>query len=266
METIKLLILSIVQGITELLPVSSSAHLIILGEIMKLPTSSLLLTSFHIGTSLAIIIFFWKKLFSGFFTKEKWKFYAKILVAMIPAGVLGVLFEDKIANILRANWIIALSLIFWGILMIIAQRADLGKKTEKWENITWKQSLLMGWAQTIALIPGTSRSGVTTLSGIALGLDQYTALEYSFILGLPALLGSAVWEILKTVLANPSVLSFNFSAQQYLQTGIIIVIPLLIGIGALALLKKMSKGKWLSTFGIYRIIVGIAILVVSYLL
>ncbi len=266
METIKLLVLSIVQGFTELLPVSSSAHLIILGQAFNLPTSTLLLTSFHIGTSLAILIFFWKKLFSGFFTKEKWIFYSKILVAMIPAGILGVLFESKIENILRADWIIALSLIFWGILMIIAQKKELGIPETKWENITWKQSLLMGWAQTLALIPGTSRSGVTTLSGIAMGLNQYTALEYSFILGLPALLGSAVWEIAKTVMDNPGVASAEFTTQQYLQTAIVIIVPFVIGLGALAILKKLNRSKWLSSFGIYRIIVGVAILVIAYLL
>lgn len=266
METIKLLILSIVQGITELLPVSSSAHLILLNEIMKLPTSNLLLTSFHIGTTLAIVIFFWKRLFSNFFTKEKWIFYAKLLLAMIPAGVLGVLFEDKIAEILRANWIMALSLIFWGILMIVAQKQDMGREPEAWEKITWKQALLMGWGQALALIPGTSRSGITTLTGIALGLNQYTALEYSFILGIPALLGSAVWEIIKTVTNNPSIVSMGFTSTQYVQVGIIVIVPFLIGLGALIILKKFSKTKWLSTFGIYRIILGIVILVVSYLL
>lgn len=266
METIKLLVLSIVQGITELLPVSSSAHLILLNEVMKLPTSNLLLTSFHIGTTLAIIVFFSKRLFSNFFTKEKWIFYSKLLLAMIPAGILGVLFEDKIAEILRANWIMAISLIFWGILMIVAQRVDLGNKAEKWEKITWKQALLMGWGQTLALIPGTSRSGITTLTGISLGLNQFTALEYSFILGIPALAGSAAWEIIKTIHSNPAIISNGFTLEQYVQAGIIVIVPFVIGLGALALLKKLSKTKWLSTFGIYRIMLGIVILVVSYIL
>lgn len=266
METIKLLILSVIQGISELLPISSSAHLILLNQIMNIPTSNLLLTSFHIGTTLAIVIFFWKRLFSNFFTKEKWVFYAKLLLAMIPAAVLGVLFEDKIAEILRQNWIMAASLIFWGIIMIVAQKTDMGREPEPWEKITWKQALLMGWGQSLALIPGTSRSGITTLSGIALGLNQYTALEYSFILGIPALLGSAVWEIIKTVTTTPEIISSGFTFDQYLQVGIIIIIPFVIGLGALAILKKFSREKWLSTFGIYRIILGMGILVVSYLL
>lgn len=266
MEAIKLLILSIVQGISELLPISSSAHLIITSELLHTNPSTLLLTTFHIGTSLAILAFFAKKLFKNFFTKEKWIFFIKIGVSIIPAGILGVLFESKIENILRANWIMALSLIFWGVLMIFAQRVKLGEKDHDWEKITWKQSLLMGCAQAIALIPGTSRSGVTTLAGIALGLDQYTALSYSFILGLPILLGSSVWEIAKTLMANPAELYHFSDANIYINGFIIIVIPFIFGIVALMLLDKMKREKWLLTFGIYRIIVGVAILLITYVL
>ena len=266
MEAIKLLILAIVQGISELLPISSSAHIIIFGELMHVETSTLLLTSLHIGTSLAILAFFAKKLFKNFFTKKKWLFYFKVFVSVIPAGVLGILFETKIENILRANWIIAVSLIFWGILMIFAQKVKMGKQDQDWEKITWKQTLLMGVAQTIALIPGTSRSGVTTLTGIALGLDQYTALSYSFVLGLPVLLGSSLWEIFKAVKANPVVLSHMVDPSNYLHVAIIILIPFILGIVALMILDKVKKEKWLSTFGIYRIIIGIAILIMFYVL
>lgn len=266
MEAIKLVILSVVQGISELLPISSSGHLIITSELLNIHPSTLLLTTLHIGTSLAILAFFAKKLFKGFFTKQKWSFYIKILVSVIPAGVLGILFETKIENLLRANWIIALSLIFWGILMIFAQKARMGDSNHDWEKITWKQSILMGLAQAIALIPGTSRSGVTTLAGVALGLDQYTALSYSFILGLPVLLGSSLWEIAKAVISNPNELLHLADANNYFNIAVVVLIPFLFGIIALMILERTKRDKWLSTFGIYRIIVGIAILVVSYIL
>jgi undecaprenyl-diphosphatase len=266
MESIKLLVLAITQGLSELLPISSSAHLIILGRIMEIPTSTILLASLHIGTTIAIVAFFWKKIFSGFFTKKKWNFYFKIILSVIPSGILGVLFESKIENVLHDNWIIAASLIFWGILMILAQSGKDDGKVEDMENITWQQSLLMGFAQAIALIPGTSRSGITTLAGIKLGLKKYTAFEYSLILGLPVLIGAPIWEIYKAIkdTAIPTVTNITF--MNFVNVGIIILVPFIVGCLSLILLKKISRDKWLSMFGIYRIILGIAILVVAYVL
>jgi undecaprenyl-diphosphatase len=189
----------------------------------------------------------------------------KVIVSVIPAGVLGILFETKIEDFLRANWIMAASLIFWGILMIIAQKRDMGQKEQDWEEITWKQSITMGFAQAIALIPGTSRSGVTTLAGIALGLDQYAALSYSFVLGLPVLLGSSLWEILKAMKSNPSLLNNIVDPNNLVKIIIILFVPMILGIIALMTLDKVKKEKWLSTFGIYRIILGLVILAIFYL-
>ena len=265
METLKLLALAITQGLSELLPISSSAHLILLGHIIDIPTSTLLLTSLHIGTTIAILAFFGRKLFTKFFTKEKWVFYLKIIVSVIPSGILGVLFESKIEEVLRADWIIAASLIFWGILMLIAQRRkDTDEHIADMESITWQQSLLMGFAQAIALIPGTSRSGVTTLAGIALGLNKYTAFEYSLILGLPVLMGSSAWTIYQEV--SDHGLSTPSGMIDYLNLAIIILVPFIVGCISLLFLKKISKNKWLSLFGIYRIVLGVAVLVIAYLL
>jgi len=128
MNTIKFGILSAVQGLTELLPISSSGHLILLGKLFEIDTSTLLLSVFHLGTTIAIIIFFRKKLFKNIFTKEKLNFYLKILIASIPTGIIGFLFQDIIEEKLRAEWIIAVSLILWGIVMILLERKTKGKK------------------------------------------------------------------------------------------------------------------------------------------
>jgi len=266
MESIKLLILAITQGISELLPISSSGHLIILGEVMNIPTSTLLLTSLHIGTSIAILVFFRKKLFTNFFSKKKWIFYLKIILSVIPSAILGVLFESKIENALHDNWIIAVSLIFWGILMIIAQNTRDEGGEENMENVTWQQSLLMGFAQAIALIPGTSRSGITTLSGIGLGLKKYTAFEYSLVLGLPVLLGASLWEIIKTIADNGQVIPSTLVIGDYLNYAIILLVPFVVGCISMMILERIKKEKWLSAFGIYRIVLGVAILVMGYLL
>jgi undecaprenyl-diphosphatase len=151
--------------------------------------------------------------------------------------------------------------------MIIAQRkVDPSDAVDDIENITWQQSLLMGFAQSIALIPGTSRSGITTLAGIGLGLNKYTAFEYSLVLGLPVLVGSSLWTIYEDLAANGIPVLSGLEFSTYLNTGIILLVPFLVGCLSLIILKKIKRDKWLSVFGIYRIGLGTLILIFTYLL
>ena len=261
MEIVKIGILSIVQGLTELLPISSSGHLILLGRVMDIDTSSLLLSVFHLGTTLAIIIFFREKLFKNFFTKEKLNFYLKILVSSIPAGIAGLLFEDVIEEKLREPWIIAVSLISLGIVMIFLERNEKKKHIPETKTVTWKQSIIMGICQTFALIPGTSRSGVTTIGGMLTGMDKYSALEYSFILGIPVLLGSSVYEITKEISAIQEPITTTILSASLVKVLTVAFIPFLVGYLALVVLKKLKRENWLTIFGIYRIVLGIVILI-----
>lgn len=263
METLKIIIIAIVQGFTEILPISSSGHILLLANIWDMDVTSAFLELFHLGTTIAIIVFSWNVLFKNLFTKKKLIFYAKIIVSSIPAAVLGFCFEDVIDNTLRAEWIMAGSLIFWGIIMIIVERKTDNREKENTdiENVSWKQSIIMGFAQSFALIPGTSRSGITTLGGIVSGLDKYTSLQYSLILGIPVLLGSFLWSCFKAFILNkPDVLSF-VSVPTFIM---IFLITFVIGLISLVVLKKVKKEKWLTIFGIYRILLGILILVLLY--
>jgi len=262
METLKLLVLAITQGISELLPISSSGHLIIIGGIMNIPTSTLLLTSLHIGTSMALILFFWKQLFSNLFSKKRISFLFKVLISALPAGIIGILFESKIEEFFRVNIVIGISLILWGIVMIIIEHAKIQPKYTDSEQIPWKKSLIIGISQALAVIPGTSRSGITTIAGVLLGLDKYTALEYGLILGLPILVGSSAWEILKTIMESSGDVS-QVTSLGIVNIGIILVIPFLVGYISLVLLKKVGKEKWLTAFGIYRILAGIVVLLIT---
>lgn len=259
MENLKILLLAVTQGLSELLPVSSSGHLLLLGRLMNLEISTLLLTTLHIGTSLAIVLFFRKTLFSNLFTKKKLIFYLKILISIIPAAAVGILYEGKIEQILRFNWVIAISLIFWGILMIIADCLKIEKRYKKIQDIPWQKALIIGVSQIIALIPGTSRSGISTLTGIALGIDKYKAFEYSLILGIPILMGSSIWEIWKALASEPTY-SIELVPVALLKIAIVIIIPFLVGYLSLVVLKKVRREKWLTVFGIYRIISGVVIL------
>lgn len=250
MEILKVIILGIEQGITELLPVSSSAHLLLTAQLLDIKMDTYLLSVLHLGTTVALIIHFWKFLFKDILKKEKLSLYLKIIISAIPAGIIGLLFESVIENKFRGNFIIAISLILWGIVMIIIEKKYRAKE-EELTKISWKQSLAMGISQIVALIPGGSRSGITTITGMLMGINKYTALQFSFLLGLPILFLAPIYEIAKEY------------PQRVLNTSDIlgIVISGVITYVCLYLLQKFSKSNWLTVFGVYRVILGISILI-----
>ncbi|MHC1716700.1 MAG: undecaprenyl-diphosphate phosphatase [Candidatus Dojkabacteria bacterium] len=259
MESLKLIIVGIVQGLTELLPVSSSGHILVLSELFNVSSSSFYLTAFHVGTTFAILLFFREKIFKDLLQKKRLKFLFQILVSSIPAAIVGALFDDFISEKLRVIAITAVSLIVWGIVMVLIEK-KLNKESEI-ESITWKQSMIMGSSQILALIPGTSRSGISTIAGILTGLNKYVALEYSFILGTPILLGGFLWEASKMVVNNEVQFS-NISFGNILTILIVVLVPFVVGYLSLLLLRRFKKDNWLTVFGVYRILMGIFILLV----
>jgi undecaprenyl-diphosphatase len=264
MDTFKIVLLSIVQGITEVLPISSSGHLILTGKLLNFEISGDLffLSVLHLGTTLAIIVFYRKVLFKNFFTKKKWLFFLKLAIASIPAALTGVFFQDFIASTLHGSRIIAFSLITVGILFILFENIVKERENIEPEELGWKKMLVIGIGQTLALIPGTSRSGITTLTGMMLGLDKYSAFKFSFILGIPVLLGSSLYEILKQYLAVTSP-SFFTASVVVAKTAPFILITSVIGYLSLLLVSKFKKSKWLTVFGVYRILLGILILILA---
>ncbi len=252
---LQLMILAIVQGLTELLPVSSTAHLLIANKILHTNyTDNFYLTMLQLGTTIAIILLNWDFLFKNLFTKEKFNLYFKIAVSSIPVVIVGLLLNDYVVTHFHSMYIIIASLILVGIAMILIENDGNKLKKEGLEQVSFKQSLTMGFAQVIALIPGVSRSGITTLGGILSGINKYDALQFSFVLGVPALLGSFAYETYKTpgsikVLMQPSSI-------------IAILLSGIIGYLSIIVLKKFSKEKFLTVFGVYRIILGIVLLIV----
>jgi undecaprenyl-diphosphatase len=262
MNNFKFFILSIVQGITELLPISSSAHLILTGKLLNFEISGdlLLLSVLHIGTTLAIIVFYRKTLFKNFFTKAKWLFFLKLFLASIPSAVVGFFLDDYISSTLHGSKVIAISLIVVGILFILFENIkSKNKKTEPEKIPLWKM-IVIGIGQILALIPGTSRSGITTLAGMMMGLDKYSAFKFSFILGIPILLGSSFYEITKSYLdvTTFSIQTISLSIVKMIPS---ILVTFIVGYLSLLLVQKFKKSKWLTIFGIYRIVAGILILI-----
>lgn len=255
MDIIQTAILGIVQGATELLPISSSGHLILFSNLVfSKPISTLLLTSLHLGTTLAILFSYREFFFKNVLKDSKLKTFLYIAIATIPAGILGILFEDTIAQKLHSNYIVVAMLILVGVLMILAESlpAFTRGKIKKWEDIKLWQAITIGIGQAFALIPGTSRSGSTTLVAMALGVEKFKAIEYSFILGTPILLGSFIYSIIST----QNSLNYLFTAE----VGVGILFSALTGYLAITLLKRLSTKNFLTIFGIYRILLGVILL------
>lgn len=252
MDIFKVVILGIQQGLTELLPISSSAHLILTSQLLDVKMDTYLLSVLHLGTTVALLIAYSNFLFKNLFSKEKVHIYLKILLSIIPVGVIGILLQSKIEDSLRGNIPIAISLFVWGVVMILIERRKEPKEIE-FKDITWKQSILMGISQIFALIPGGSRSGISTIVGMIFGLNKYTAIQYSFIIGLPILLATPIYQIIK-----------GYPERILIPSDIIgILIATLFTYFGLVLLKKFSKKKWLTFFGIYRIVLSILILLLE---
>lgn len=251
LELLKSIIAGVIQGATELLPISSSGHLLLYSEITDQELQIAEIAILHFGTLGAIIIAFRKQLKKLL----NFKVLLPVIISTIPAGILGLLFEDFIDKKLDSPWIIMYSLIFWGVVMIFV---DQGAKTKKFEttklsSILPTQSVLVGLAQSLALIPGTSRSGITTLSGIILGIEPGTALSFSFLSGIFLIGASGIYSITKMIIGE----SNSHTDPAFIL--IALVTSFIIGILAAMLFQKTIRKRIFTICGFYRIIIGIVI-------
>lgn len=196
---IEALILGIVQGLTEFIPVSSSGHLVLLHDLFNMDAHGLAFdVALHIGTLLAVILYFRKDIKSivtGVLKRQKRQQQLALLLALatLPAAFFGLIFQDVVESTLRSPWVVVLMLVMFGLFMVAAERqAELFKHKQKAESMTKKQSIIVGFLQACALIPGVSRSGATISGGLLLGLDRVAATRFSFLLAIPIILGAAV--------------------------------------------------------------------------
>lgn len=270
MSIIEIIILGMVQGIAEFLPISSSAHLIIFRDIFKIGAnmSQDMALSFdvalHLGTLLAIAVFFFNdfiKMLGKGLTKgtkdNEGKIFWYLIAATIPAAIAGLLFEDVIENIIRGNlYIIAAALAIMGVLIYLADKSGKEKKTVKDMNI--KDALLVGCSQAFALIPGFSRSGTTIATARILGIKREEAAKFSFYLSAPVVCGAVVLELLDT--STWAIIATNLS------TFILgIVIAFIIGLICIKYLLKYLQKHNFKIFMIYRIIIAIIVLIYTVL-
>lgn len=262
LELLKAAIIGIIQGITEWLPISSTGHMILADQFIKMNVSpefmDLFLVVIQFGSILAVVVLFFHKLnpFSPRKTEKEKKdtisLWLKVLVGVIPAGIVGVLFEGPIKDTFYKPIPIAIALIVYGILFIILENRHKKPRINNFDELDYKTALFIGIFQILALIPGTSRSGSTILGAVFLGTSRYVAAEYSFFLAIPIMFGASALDMVKY--------GFHFTGPEIsvLLTGMIVAF--LVSVLAIKFLLGYIKKHDFKAFGYYRIILGAAVL------
>ncbi|MCA9348593.1 undecaprenyl-diphosphate phosphatase [Candidatus Saccharibacteria bacterium] len=247
------IILGIVQGITEFIPISSSGHLAIIGSFFDLGNHFTFDVLLNLGTLTALVWYTRLQLLSLVrdFLRGKYSIVIKLIIATIPAVLAGFLFSDFFENLNTNIWIVVTMLLVIGILMITVKQKTSALKSLN--DISLKTALIIGLAQTLALIPGTSRSGVTILAGLFIGLGSGLAAEWSFLMAVPIVAGAS----LKTLASIDGV---QFVADNFWQVLVGNVASFVVGLLAIDYMMKLLKHQNLRTFGLYRLCLG-AILV-----
>ena len=270
MELLKAVLFGIVEGVTEWLPISSTGHLILLNEFITLNVSDAFRSMFDVviqlGAILAVIVLFFHKLnpFSPQKSegekKQTWQLWFKVVAAIIPSGIVGVLFDDWMEAHFHNATVVSVALIVYGVAFILVERRNArrvgGKTVEDVYAIDYKTALLIGCFQCLSLIPGTSRSGSTILGAILIGVGRSAGAEFSFFMAIPTMLGASAIKGLKFVLSGVSATGTEI--------GVLIVgcvVSFLVSLLVIRGLMEYVRRHSFSAFGVYRIILGVVVLV-----
>ena len=275
LEIIKAIILGIVEGITEWLPISSTGHMILVDEVLKLNMSpefmEMFLVVIQLGAILAVILLYWKKIWpfkveNGLkIEKDTIIMWVKILIACVPAAIVGVLFDDKLNELFYNPTTVAIMLILFGILFIVIENYNKGKnpKINSLTEITYTVAVMIGLFQLIAAVfPGTSRSGATIVGALLIGVSRTVATEFTFFLAIPVMLGASALKLVKFGLKTGFVMTG--SELTILLVGMIVAF--IVSILAIKFLMSYIKNNDFKVFGWYRIILGILVLAYFYII
>lgn len=265
-EIIKALILGIVEGITEWLPISSTGHMILVDEFLKLNVSeefkNMFLVVIQLGAILAVVVLYFKKLIPLDIQEKKlrWKkdtltMWLKIIVSCVPAAIVGVFFDDELEAVFY-NWqTVSAALIVFGVLFILIERRNKGRepKINSINDITYQTAFIIGIFQLIAAVfPGTSRSGATILGALLIGVSRGIAAEYTFFLAVPVMFGASALKLVK--------FGFDFTSQEIVILFVGLVSAFVVSILAIKFLMSYIKKHDFTVFGWYRIILGAAVI------
>ena len=266
-EILKAILFGIVEGITEWLPISSTGHMILLDEFINLKVTDEFYDLFQVviqlGAILAVVIMYFKTICPFGFGKNKeeqkstWNLWGKILVACLPAAIIGILFDDWLDEHLYNSVVVSLTLIIYGIIFIVIESKKFGKReTKDLDKITYKQALGIGAFQLLSLIPGTSRSGSTIIGGLILGLERSVAASFTFFLAIPVMVGASLLKLLKYILK----VGLVFQTGELLLLGVGCLVAFIVSILIIKFLMNYIRKHDFKVFGYYRIVLGIIVL------
>ncbi len=279
-EILKVIFLGIVEGITEWLPISSTGHLILVEEFVKLDVSKefwdMFMVVIQLGAILAVVVLYWKDIWPfrnkkprhenitkvekaagvlcRFVKIDKMVMWFKILVSCLPAIIIGLPFNDFIEEKFNNWFVVAVMLMVYGVLFLVVEDYNQRRqaKIDSIDKITWKTALLIGIFQVLALIPGTSRSGATIIGGILLGTSRTVAAEYTFFLAIPVMFGASLLKVVK--------FGFGFTAWEGIILAVGTLVSFLVSILAIKFLMGYIKKHDFKAFGWYRIVLGIIVM------
>lgn len=264
-ELLKVIVFGIIEGFTEWLPISSTAHLMIFDELIKLDVTpefkTIFITVIQVGAVLALIVLYFRKL-NPFDSKKKpeqkkatWRLWLKIIIATVPAAVLGFLVDDWVSEHMENGLIISITLILLGIVFIVVEEVKKYKQPSitRLGRIDYMTAFYIGLFQVLALIPGTSRSGATIIGAMLLGCSRPIAAEFSFFLGIPVILGASLLRIVKY--------NAGFSGAEIAYMIVGCITAFFVSIYSIKFLLSWIKKNNYKIFGYYRIAIGIIILI-----
>ena len=265
-EILKVIILGIIQGITEWLPISSTGHLIIFEQILSLGNPKIFevfKVVIQFGSILAVCVLYFKRLNPFLSTKsisnkkETWHLWRKIIIGCIPAGIIGVLFDDFVEDVLSGTLVIAIALLVYGVAFIILENTKRRVRISKLEDLDYKTAFGIGCFQVLALVPGTSRSGSTIIGGTILGCSRTVSSEFSFFLAVPVMAGASLLKLIK--------FGLNFSTTQIIWLLVGTFVSFVVSIVAIRFLLSYIRKHDFKLFGYYRIILGIIIIIFMFI-
>ena len=261
MTLIQSIIIAIVEGITEFLPVSSTGHMIIAERLLKLPKDDVVVKLFTVaiqsGAILSVVVLYWKK----FFHLTEWQFYPKLIIAVIPALLIGFLAADKIDELLDSPTTVAVSLLVGGIILLFIDKVFKRPAIDRERNISFVNAFVIGLWQCLALVPGVSRSAASIIGGMQQKLSRRVAAEFSFFLAVPTMAAATGYKLLKTYKEHPEVLRDN---NNLLLLGVGNLVAFIVAMLAIKFFINYLQRYGFKLFGWYRIIVGVALLALIY--
>ena len=270
-EFVKSIILGIIEGITEWLPISSTGHMILVDEFISLDVSKefmeLFLVVIQLGAICAVPVLFFHKLnpFSKRKSEEEksatWSLWGKVIVGAVPAAVIGLLLDDLLDKYFYNYVVVAIALVVYGVAFILIEKFKTGRdyRTQRVEELTYTDALKIGAFQVLSLIPGTSRSGSTILGGMCSGVSRTASAEFSFFMAIPIMLGASGLKIVKFILDG-----FTAGIGEILLLLVGMAVSFLVSLFAIKFLMDFVKRHSFAPFGVYRIVLGVA--VVGYFL